>query len=67
MNDVEKGGSFYLQSKIFRAKERVEAEMQERGIPFEPIEIPKPEAPPAEEGEADAASADKKDDKKPML
>ena len=70
MNDVDKGGSFYLQSKIFRAKERVEAEMQERGIAFEPIEIPKPEAPPAEEGEADAAETkptDKKDDKKPML
>lgn len=59
-----------MQSKIFRAKERVEAEMQERGIPFEPIEIPKPEAPPAEDGDADAAdakSADKNDEKKPML
>jgi import inner membrane translocase subunit TIM16 len=26
MNDPEKGGSFYLQSKIFRAKERFEME-----------------------------------------
>ncbi len=29
-NDVAKGGSFYLQSKVFRAKERVELEMKVR-------------------------------------
>jgi len=28
MNDKAKGGSFYLQSKIFRAKERIDQEMQ---------------------------------------
>jgi mitochondrial import inner membrane translocase subunit TIM16 len=27
MNDKAKGGSFYLQSKIFRAKERIDQEM----------------------------------------
>ncbi|XP_025086528.1 mitochondrial import inner membrane translocase subunit Tim16-like isoform X1 [Pomacea canaliculata] len=28
LNDKAKGGSFYLQSKIFRAKERIEAELK---------------------------------------
>jgi import inner membrane translocase subunit TIM16 len=59
MNDVEKGGSFYLQSKIFRAKERLEEEMQERGIPFEPIEIPVSEPKPEE-----AAESEKTEEKK---
>lgn len=27
-NDPEKGGSFYLQSKILRARERIEAEVK---------------------------------------
>lgn len=27
MNDKSQGGSFYLQSKIFRAKERIDQEM----------------------------------------
>lgn len=27
MNDKSKGGSFYLQSKVFRAKERIDEEM----------------------------------------
>lgn len=30
MNDKAKGGSFYLQSKVFRAKERVEEELASR-------------------------------------
>jgi import inner membrane translocase subunit TIM16 len=47
-NDVEKGGSFYLQSKIYRAKEALEAEMQERGVQFTPAEIPMPEPKPEE-------------------
>lgn len=29
----EDNGSFYLQSKIYRAKERLEQEYQERGLP----------------------------------
>ncbi len=29
MNDPEKGGSFYLQSKILRARERIELEVRE--------------------------------------
>jgi import inner membrane translocase subunit TIM16 len=28
MNDVKKGGSFYLQSKVYRAKERLELEFK---------------------------------------
>lgn len=28
MNDKSKGGSFYLQSKVFRAKERLEEELK---------------------------------------
>ena len=31
INDPGKGGSFYLQSKILRARERIEAEVGERG------------------------------------
>lgn len=27
MNDKAKGGSFYLQSKVFRAKERIDQEL----------------------------------------
>ncbi|GMT18907.1 hypothetical protein PFISCL1PPCAC_10204, partial [Pristionchus fissidentatus] len=30
-NDKEKGGSFYLQSKIYRAKERIDEELINRG------------------------------------
>lgn len=29
MNDPQKGGSFYLQSKILRARERIEMEARE--------------------------------------
>lgn len=29
INDKSKGGSFYLQSKVFRAKERIDQELQE--------------------------------------
>jgi import inner membrane translocase subunit TIM16 len=29
----EKSGSFYLQSKVFRAKERLEQEFQDKGLP----------------------------------
>lgn len=29
MNDKAKGGSFYLQSKVFRAKERIDHELQD--------------------------------------
>jgi len=29
-NDVEKGGSFYLQSKIYRAKEQIDLDLQKR-------------------------------------
>lgn len=29
MNDKAKGGSFYLQSKIFRAKERIDQEFKD--------------------------------------
>lgn len=28
VNDKSKGGSFYLQSKVFRAKERLDAELE---------------------------------------
>lgn len=30
MNDKAKGGSFYLQSKVFRAKERIDQELADR-------------------------------------
>lgn len=45
LNDVQKGGSFYLQSKIFRAKERIEFEVQLRkkhGVSSEPVGRPEP-------------------------
>lgn len=29
MNEKSKGGSFYLQSKVFRAKERIDQELQD--------------------------------------
>lgn len=29
INEKSKGGSFYLQSKVFRAKERIDQELQE--------------------------------------
>lgn len=31
LNDPNKGGSFYLQSKILRARERIEAEVRDAG------------------------------------
>lgn len=30
VNEKSKGGSFYLQSKVFRAKERIDQELTER-------------------------------------
>jgi import inner membrane translocase subunit TIM16 len=30
MNDPKNGGSFYLQSKVLRARERIELEVRER-------------------------------------
>jgi import inner membrane translocase subunit TIM16 len=32
MNDPKNGGSFYLQSKVLRARERIELEVRERKI-----------------------------------
>lgn len=31
VNDKSKGGSFYLQSKVFRAKERIDQELKAQG------------------------------------
>ena len=31
VNDKKSGGSFYLQSKVVRAKERIEMELQQQG------------------------------------
>lgn len=36
----EKHGSFYLQSKIYRAKERLEDEFKEQGLPMPEVEVP---------------------------
>jgi import inner membrane translocase subunit TIM16 len=36
----EKHGSFYLQSKIYRAKERLEEEFKEQGLPMPEVEVP---------------------------
>ncbi|XP_012268959.1 mitochondrial import inner membrane translocase subunit Tim16 [Athalia rosae] len=35
-NDKSKGGSFYLQSKVVRAKERIDQELQSQQPPHEP-------------------------------
>lgn len=35
----EKHGSFYLQSKIYRAKERLEEEFAEQGLPMPEVEV----------------------------
>ena len=39
----ERSGSFYLQSKVYRAKERLEQEFEERGLPMDPPPQPPPE------------------------
>ena len=39
----EKHGSFYLQSKIYRAKERLEEEFTEQGLPMPEVEVTPPE------------------------
>lgn len=41
----ETRGSFYLQSKVFRARERLKQDFEEKGIPWEEPEQP----PPSEE------------------
>lgn len=41
VNDKAKGGSFYLQSKVFRAKERLDQEINAHGKPSEPSSTPK--------------------------
>ncbi|XP_062564174.1 mitochondrial import inner membrane translocase subunit Tim16 [Armigeres subalbatus] len=38
VNDKSKGGSFYLQSKVFRAKERIDQELKAEGKPPETCE-----------------------------
>lgn len=48
-NDPKKGGSFYLQSKVHRARERIEAEARKAGreLKKEPVaEAPAGEAKP---------------------
>ncbi|KJH50492.1 ribosomal RNA large subunit methyltransferase J [Dictyocaulus viviparus] len=35
INDMAKGGSFYLQSKIYRAKERIDEELRRQGVKAE--------------------------------
>ena len=40
LNDVEKGGSFYLQSKIYRAEQRFQDEFKIRGIVYPPAVNP---------------------------
>lgn len=35
MNDPKNGGSFYLQSKVLRARERIELEVRERRLEAE--------------------------------
>lgn len=35
MNDPKKGGSFYLQSKVLRARERIEMEVREAAAAME--------------------------------
>ena len=35
MNDPSKGGSFYLQSKVLRARERIELEVREKAAALE--------------------------------
>ncbi|KAG0251421.1 mitochondrial import inner membrane translocase subunit TIM16 [Mortierella polycephala] len=52
VNDKAVGGSFYLQSKVVRAKERLEMEWAAQGNPMK-IE---PEAPAAESTTSEAAS-----------
>ncbi|TPX34009.1 hypothetical protein SmJEL517_g03248 [Synchytrium microbalum] len=44
-NEPSTGGSFYIQSKVFRARERLEMEFKERGIPLEEAAEAKPPQP----------------------
>lgn len=46
MNDKSKGGSFYLQSKVFRAKERLDQELKSQG-----------ESPESAKGEGDSTGS----------
>ncbi|KAF9177760.1 hypothetical protein BGZ50_008391, partial [Haplosporangium sp. Z 11] len=55
VNDKAVGGSFYLQSKVVRAKERLEMEWAAQGNPMK-IE---PEAPAAESAASEAVSGSK--------
>jgi len=56
VNEKNDGGSFYLQSKVVRAKERLELEWAAEGNPMK-IEIPKTAAEAAAAGsEGKAAS-----------
>lgn len=40
VNEKSKGGSFYLQSKVFRAKERLDAELESLKQQKKPIKDP---------------------------
>ncbi|KAI9224141.1 Pam16-domain-containing protein [Blastocladiella britannica] len=44
-NDPAKGGSIYIQGKVFRAKERLESELKVTAMPEEPVQ---PASPPSE-------------------
>lgn len=44
VNEKSKGGSFYLQSKVYRAKERIERELDEQRADFEQRRKPSDDA-----------------------
>lgn len=46
VNDKSKGGSFYIQSKVFRAKERLDQELQANQTPKPEKEKAPDESPP---------------------
>eukprot|EP01039_Chlorochromonas_danica_P007609 gene7609-8409_t len=51
LNDPGKGGSFYLQSKVFRSKEALDAELDLREAEEEQAKVKQDEQPPHQEKE----------------
>lgn len=53
----EKHGSFYLQSKIYRAKEALETDYRSRGLPVEEPPAEQPQAAPGSASQEQAAGS----------
>ena len=60
-NDPKKGGSFYIQSKIYRAKEAIEYDLKAASKPEEPEAEPgKGKDSPKKDDDSNSSTSDKK-------